>query len=150
MSHGTHTNESSHTHAWGISRVQMSFVTCMVELIWHNWMGYVIRTNKACHTHMKESCHTRMKESCHTHMKESYHTYKYGMWHLRTSHGTYTNKSCHICEWVMSHLVCKLRRAVTHTQHTAPRCTTQRHTAPHLVRRLRRALQHTATHCNTL
>jgi len=55
-------------------------------------------------SHIRISHVTQTNESCHT--------YEWVMWHTRMSHVTHTNESCDTYEWVMSHI------RMSHVTHT--------------------------------
>jgi len=75
-----------------------------------------------------------------THMNESCHTYGWVMSHTWMSHVTHMNESCHTYEWVMAPIILHKSR-----YHTATHCNTLQRNATHC-----NTLQRNATHCNTL
>ena len=60
--------------------------------------------------------HIRMSHV--THMNESCHTYEWVMSHIQMSHVTHTNEPCHTYNWVMSHIW------MSHVTHTNEPCHT--------------------------
>ena len=84
MSHGTHLNDSRHTHEW--------VMLCI-------WMSHVTHTEKSRHTYEWVTPHIWMSHVAH--MMESCHAYEYVMPHVWMSPITHMNESYHTCEWVM-------------------------------------------------
>jgi len=108
-------NESWHTYDWAISvgvrlAVERSFV-CVTWLIRMCDMthSYVCHDSLLYHTcamthYWRWNAHTMRSV-----MNESWHTYEWVTSHIRMSHDTHMNESCHTyhveCyEWVMSHI----------------------------------------------
>ena len=57
------------------------------------------RTATHCNTRTATHCNTRTATHCNTHKRD-----RWAMLHMWTSHVTYMNEPCHMCEWVMSHI----------------------------------------------
>ena len=88
MSHGTHTNDSWHTHKWAMAHTQMSHGT---------------HTNEPWHTHKWVMAHTQMSHGTRT--EESWCV----MATIWMGHGTH--------EWVMAHIWMRLSTRMNEAWH---------------------------------
>ena len=70
---------------------------------------------------MNESCHARRVMSHLTIVNKSCHTCEWVMSHVRMSHGTHVNESWHTCEWVMAHMWMSHGTHVNESCHTCER-----------------------------
>jgi len=121
-----------HTYEWAPWRLQ----TCEHEWVHrhlsHVWMsGYIAICHTAASTvykyvvQRKWKLHTNdewvmshMRMSHATQANESCHTCEWVMSHRRMSHVTHANELCHTCKWVMSH------RQMSHVTHANESCHT--------------------------
>ena len=93
-------NSSRHTCECVMSHVWMSHVTHTTESC-HPWMSHV--THGWVRSHMDESCHTwicRGMSQVTSHIS-SCHVCEWVMSHMWTRHVAHVNESCHTCKWVM-------------------------------------------------
>ena len=131
MSHVTHMNESCHTYERVMSHICTSHVTHMNEscrayecvMSRRVWISHVSRTSKTCvnKPYQMYSCHTC--HVCHVlcvtglvHRQDWSIDLACDMTHSHVSHDSFTrvtllihmslivNESCHIYDWVMSHI----------------------------------------------
>ena len=78
LSHGAYVNESWHTYARVMARMNLSRYTYEWVMV-HVWMSHGTRMN------------------------ESWYTYEWVTLHVWMSHGTRVNESWYTCEWVTAH-----------------------------------------------
>ena len=107
-SHVTHMNESCHTYEWVMSHIWMSHVTHMNESCYtyewvmsHLWVHLANAVESRCNTlqHPATLCNTQTRGiSCVCDMTLCDTS------HIRMSHVTYINESCHTYEWDMGWL----------------------------------------------
>ena len=106
----SHMNESCHTSEWvthtHIIPSMLHIWTCHMNT--HEYVIHVTHTNTHEYTHEHDTFDVTLRNllcACaHAYMNESCHISEWVTSHIWISYVTHMNKSCHTYEWVMSHI----------------------------------------------
>jgi len=110
MSLVTHMNEPCHTYEWVMTHIWMNHVTHMdeschtyewvVSHTWHTW-HISMSTCALAHSYVCHDSSICGSFICVPWLINEYLCWVFNMSHLRMSHGTHMNGSCHTYEWAI-------------------------------------------------
>ena len=124
--HAAHTHTHTHTHTYTHTHVGvLEGFRVTRHPVSHTWMRHVTHMNEYL-ARINESRHTRQRLELVTHMNESCHLYEWVMSHIWMSHITHVNESYHTCEWVIS------RMWMSHITHMNESCHTYEWVMSHI------------------
>ena len=94
----------THSYLWHDSCICATWLIHMYDMtLWETWGAErSFSTFQWVKLRINESCHIRMSHV--THLNESCHTYEWVMSQIWMSHGTHMNELCHLYEWVLLHI----------------------------------------------